>query len=350
MAERITIKLHPMQRKKLERRAKRTTDAAERSRYLIVLKYDQGKGATVISRELHCAHSTPHRVAKRFLELGEAGLVDGRCDNGNVKADERCYAVLARLLEGSPRDYGWARPTWTQELFRKQIEAETGVSLCLGTISKMLKRLRARRGRPKPTVGCPWGKRKRKKRLRELQELAENLPPGEEVLHEDEVDIHLNPKIGPDWMLPATQKTVETPGQNEKRYMAGALNVKTGDVHHVEGDRKASVLFIKLLQYLVTTCYSGATRIHLILDNYIIHTSKITQRAIEALDGRVVLHFLPPYCPDENRIELLWKQLHDNVTRNHRCPTMEALMTEARAFMQAASPFPGSSPSLRRTG
>jgi transposase len=339
-----------MQRRKLERLAKQTTDAAERTRHLIILKYDQGKGASTISKELHCSHSTPHRVARRFLELGEAGLVDGRCDNGTVKADERCYAVLAKLLEGSPRDYGWARPTWTQELFSKQIGAETGTSLCLGTISRMLKKLKARKGRPKPTVGCPWGKRKREKRVQELQELVENLPPGEEVLHEDEVDIHLNPKIGPDWMLPATQKTVETPGQNEKKYMAGALNAKTGEVHYVEGDHKASVLFIQLVHFLVEVCYPTAQRIHLILDNYIIHTGKITQRAIEALDGRGVLHFLPPYCPDANRIEMLWKQLHDNVTRNHRCPTMEELMIDARAFMKAASPFPGSKPSLRRTG
>jgi transposase len=44
------------------------------------------------------------------------------------------------------------------------------------------------------------------------------------------------------------------------------------------------------------------------------------------LGGRVVLHFLPPYCPDENRIERVWLQVHANVTRNHRCPDMERLM------------------------
>ncbi len=27
-------------------------------------------------------------------------------------------------------------------------------------------------------------------------------PPGDVVLYVDEVDIHLNPRIGPDWMLP----------------------------------------------------------------------------------------------------------------------------------------------------
>jgi transposase len=338
-----------MQRKRLVRRARRTRDAAERLRYLIVLKYDEGKGATVISRELHCSHSTPHRVARRFLELGEAGLVDGRCDNGQVKADETCHAVLVQLLEGTPQDCGWARPTWTRELLARQLEAETGVAVAVCTISRMLCRLGARKGRPRATVGCPWPKKKRLRRLRQIQKLLEDLPADEVAVYEDEVDIHLNPKIGPDWMLPRTQKTVDTPGQNEKRYVAGALNAKTGEVHYVEGDRKRSDLFVQLVLWLVTHAYPQAKRIHLILDNFGIHSSQITRRAIEQLDGRVVLHFLPPYCPNENRIEPLWKQLHDNVTRNHRCPDMNGLMHEVRSFLDAATPFPGSMPSLRRS-
>ncbi len=41
------------------------------------------------------------------------------------------------------------------------------------------------------------------------------------VFYEDEVDIHLNPKIGADWQLRGQQKRVVTPGQNEKYYLAG---------------------------------------------------------------------------------------------------------------------------------
>jgi transposase len=44
--------------------------------------------------------------------------------------------------------------------------------------------------------------------------------------------------------------------------------------------------------------------------------------------------FLPPYCPDHNRIERVWKDLHDNVTRNHTCRTMSELMTEVHAYLQ----------------
>jgi transposase len=47
------------------------------------------------------------------------------------------------------------------------------------------------------------------------------------------------------------------------------------------------------------------------------------------------LHFLPPYCPDYNRIERIWKDLHDNVTRNHTCRSMRELLREVIAYLVA---------------
>jgi transposase len=117
------------------------------------------------------------------------------------------------------------------------------------------------------------------------------------ILYVDEVDIHLNPKIRPDWMLRGTQKTVLTPGKNRKRYLAGALNARTGKLTWGEADRKNSQLFILQLWQLVGRDYPAAKRIHLILDNYRIHSSVQTKAALVRLQGRVVLHFLPPYCP-----------------------------------------------------
>ena len=83
-------------------------------------------------------------------------------------------------------------------------------------------------------------------------------------------------------------------------------------------------MFLDLLHKLVTETYRDARRVHIILDNYGIHDSQQVQLALKlAAASRIKLHFLPPYCPDHNRIERLWKDLHDNVTRNHRCAGME---------------------------
>src|SRR5574337_139125 len=91
------------------------------------------------------------------------------------------------------------------------------------------------------------------------------------------------------------------------------------------GGPKNSDLFIALVEELCRR-YRRARRIHLVLDNFIIHKSKRTLRYLASLGGRVVLHFLPPYSPLSNVIERLWKQLHDHVTRNHRHRTIDPLM------------------------
>ncbi|HWE94433.1 MAG TPA: hypothetical protein VG269_10750, partial [Tepidisphaeraceae bacterium] len=50
--------------------------------------------------------------------------------------------------------------------------------------------------------------------------------------------------------------------------------------------------------------------------------------------GKFRLHFLPPYRPDDNRIERkLWREMHANVTVNHRCSTIEGLMSEVVYYL-----------------
>jgi transposase len=74
------------------------------------------------------------------------------------------------------------------------------------------------------------------------------------VFYEDEVDIHLNPKIGADWQLRGQQKQVVTPGQNEKYYLAGALHSSTGKVSYIGGSKQK----IGPIYQLVETPYPSA--------------------------------------------------------------------------------------------
>src|SRR5262249_28587701 len=150
-------------------------------------------------------------------------------------------------------------------------------------------------GNPKPVVRCPWPPRKARKVLCKLMALCDGSTARAPVFHADEVDIHLNPKIGLDWMNRGHQREIVTPGQNKKRYIAGARHCKTGHLTWVEAERKNSALFCRLLDELCLE-YPDARRIHVIVDNYIIHSSKITQHHVAGLGGKVVLHFLPPYC------------------------------------------------------
>jgi len=99
----------------------------------------------------------------------------------------------------------------------------------------------------------------------------------------------------------------------------------------VEGTRKRSELFIALLGNLVQV-YAHAKVIHVILENYCNHHSQITQMVVASSGGKIVLHFLPPYCPNENKIERPWQDLHAEVARHHRYASMSELMQDVCQF------------------
>ena len=51
---------------------------------------------------------------------------------------------------------------------------------------------------------------------------------GTEIFFVDEADIDFNPRIGFAWRIKGRQDAIPTPGQNQKHYLAGALNASTG--------------------------------------------------------------------------------------------------------------------------
>jgi transposase len=329
----ILPKLRLAVKERLLKNLRRCRAAGLRTRYLIVLTYNEGRCVADIAQTQKVHRDTVYRVLRRFRCCGEFGLLDRRVNNGANKLDEDLLGTLDQLVRGSPQDHGHRRPTWTRELLCATLLALGYCHVHVATLSRALRLIRARRGRPRPSVGCPWPKGKKTKRLNRIRQLVAKLPKNEVALYEDEVDIHLNPKIGYDWMGYGQQKEVVTPGKNVKRYLAGALDVRTGELHWVEQQKKDSWLFVQLLGKLYLH-YAKTRKIHVILDNYCIHASKLVAWALLEAKGRIKLHPLPPYCPNDNKIERLWQDLHAEVTRNHTCPDIDALMVEVRNHLE----------------
>jgi transposase len=334
-------------RRYLVRLGREIGDPATALRFQAVAKLGAGWGSTSVAIALDVAVSTVVGAAHRYVEQGVIGLLDQRCGNGKAKVDDDFQHKLSDVLEKSPPDFGWERPTWTRELLCLELAEQGFARVAPCTMGRALSRIGARLGSPKPIVLCPWPRRRRVRRLRELAKLAASATDRVPVYFADEVDIHLNPKIGRDWMLPGQQRLVVTPGKNQKRYIAGALNAANDELVCVEGTRKCSALFCQLLWKLATR-HPKVKTIHVILDNYIIHSSKLTARNVASFGGRIQLHFLPPYCPDANRIERQWRELHANVTRNHRCRSMAELMRHVRAYLVAHNRCSRTKLSLRR--
>ncbi len=322
------IVLHHNVRSKLQRQAAGIRDAATRVRYLIVLHADRTMSKAQIARAVGCCRQTVDRVINRYHELGEAGLLDRREDNGEAKVTTHYLSTLKWILESSPQAFFHRRPTWTHQLLIDTAADYTGIRISKRTMGRVLKELKVRRGRPKPLAPCPWPRKRREAAISAVKMLVETLSRDEVAVWEDEADLDLNPRIGLDYMLPGTQRTVMTPGKNVKRYIAGAMDAKTDRVTWVVQDRKNSPMFIAMLKKLLAV-YPHAKVIHVICDNYAIHDSKQTRTWLKEHGQRLRLHFLPPYCPDDNRIErVIWREMHANVTVNHRCWSIEELIDE----------------------
>ncbi len=111
-------------------------------------------------------------------------------------------------------------------------------------------------------------------------------------------------------------------------------------------DQENSSLFIAMLEKL-RHHYRRAKTITLILDNYIIHKSKQTERWLKK-NPKFCLVFQPVYSPWVNHIERLWHKLHETITRNHQCRGMANLLARVKHFMDTVSPFPGMAMAQRR--
>jgi putative transposase len=234
---------------------------------------------------------------------------------------------IARWVsDRTPEDFGYFRRRWSCETLAEVLAWETGVCVSAETVRRMLRRLGYVWRRPRPTVGPVDPDHAT--RLAAIQELLKTLPADETAVFQDEVDVHLNPKIGSCWMKRGQQAEVPTPGNNEKRHLAGSLVWRTGTlIVSPPGTRRNAELFVAHLEDLRCR-FRSVRRIHVICDNAAFHKSRRVQDYLREWGHRIVLHFLPRYAPETNPIERIWWQLHETLTRNHRCATLHELLAD----------------------
>jgi transposase len=314
----------------------KTRDKNHARRLTAILMLHRGERVSDVARMLCCARSSIGRWINWLTLYGIEGLKSLRPGRGRRWPFEQICALLIQLVKRSPHDFGYQRSRWSTELLAIKINEITGCQLHASTVRRWLPSagLVWRRAAPTLRIRDPHKEEKMEAIAMALEQCSAEHP----VFYEDEVDIHLNPKIGADWQVRGKQKRIVTPGQNEKYYLAGALHSGTGKVSYVGGSSKSSCLFISMLEHLRAT-YRRAKTLTLIVDNYIIHKSRETQRWLEE-NPKFRVIYQPVYSPWVNHVERLWQALHETITRNHQCCSMWQLLNKVRRFMETVSPFP----------
>ena len=134
----ILLKVRFAVKERLLRNLRCCRQAGLRLRYLISSNLLNGRGGYQTAAVLGVHNATVYRVAQRFREQGEWGLLDGREDNGSAKLDERYLDALYRVVRSGPQQHGWRRPTWTRELLVETLARQTGVRIHVATMSRAL--------------------------------------------------------------------------------------------------------------------------------------------------------------------------------------------------------------------
>lgn len=327
------------QRNRLSRLARKSHNGGIVRRALAISQLARGRSVSQVSEALCAARSTVYAWASWFRDGGIDALCQERRGSIRRTLTEQVIGEMEELLALTPQALGYLRTRWSSELLAKELQARTGVKIHPSTVRRALGENAWvwRRARPTLHIADP----RKRQRMRAINRALTRQEPGVEVFYQDEADIDLNPRIGPAWRRRGRgyQETVPTPGKNRKAYVAGALHAHSGEVAWVGGARKNSALFVELLEELERR-YPKAKRLVFILDNYIIHKSRVVNTWL-ASHPTFELLFQPAYHPWVNRIERLWKAMHDTVTRNHRCKSLEELCAHVARFIEIVQPFPG---------
>jgi transposase len=325
------------QRRRLHRLSQRSKDAGLMRRSLVLCWLMRGCSVSKVSQNLMVARSTVYRWVGWFQADGIEGLERGPGGRRAWAVTERLLEALETLLDETPRHFGYLRTTWSSELLAKALYEYYALEIHPSTVRRALRRTAFRWRRARPTLHKRDPRKAEK--LAAIQHAIDSEDPYTEVFFVDEADIDLNPRIGFTWSRRGHQSAVPTPGQNRKHYVAGALHARSGRLVWVEHEKKNTALFMKLLTALRRS-YRRAQNIVLILDNYSVHKTDAVAQFLTR-NPKFQLLFQPVYYPWINRIERLWKAMHDTVTRNHRCATLYELCQDVKRFFHVVQPFPG---------
>lgn len=151
------------------------------------------------------------------------------------------------------------------------------------------------------------------------------------LLFEDESMIRDYQAIGQTWFLKGKQRLIPTYGQHKGVKLIGTLDYETGDIVCIEEEKYDASAFLRFLANLLEVYPTG--KIVLILDNARIHHAKLLHPFLKKHQQRLELVFLPPYSPQLNLMEGVWKWLKETVIHNVFFGNVQKIILAVREFL-----------------
>lgn len=310
-------KLTPNERSDLERRLKKPKDFTERNRLCVILGYDDGLEKNVLAATLRISSYTVEEYLRDYHFKGKTHN-DPRGGRETKLSDDEEKHLLDHLKATT---YLKVKPI-IDYVFKK-----FGVFYSRTGLRDWLVRNGFTYKKPEKVPGKVDLERQ-SRFIEEYETLKKTIGADEEIHFIDASHPEYQSQNVCGWIKKGEKKTIQTTGKQPRLHIVGSLclnGMKVFTQEYKTVDAKAMLDFFTKLEESST-----ASVIHVILDNGRAHKNKEVEAALK--ESRIKLRYLPPYSPNLNPIERLWKLLRETVHYNRYYSTAIEFFDQVRNF------------------
>lgn len=308
----------------LKQAHKQIRDKRLADRIKAILSLNEGFKYEDIAKILLLDEITLSRYLKAFKAKGIDGLLEMRYKGGQTKLTLFQESELKKHLETNTKR--------TVKEVVNYIETKYKIKFSVVGTTKLLHRLGFSYKKPKVVPGKA-DLIKQALFVEEYKELKEKIGVKDQIYFADSTHPEHNTKPSYGWILKgkSNDKIIKTNTGRERLNLTGAISLNNKNGVFLEQKTINSGSIIKLLKKLQIKQPKG--KIYLVLDNASYHHSKLVRNYVKQ-KRRVKLIFLPPYSPNLNPIERLWRLMHQKLTWNHYFSTFKEFRNKTLAFFR----------------
>jgi transposase len=170
--------------------------------------------------------------------------------------------------------------------------------------------------------------------IREYEALKAGLPATEAICFIDGVHPTHNTKTAYGWIRRGHRKEICSNTGRQRLNLSGAIDIQTRRVLIRQDETlnaAAAIDFLKMLE----ESYPTALKVHVFCDNARYYKNKDVMTYLAT--SKIHMHFLPPYSPNLNPIERLWKFMNEYVLYNRYYEKFSDFKKEVLGFLQKFS-------------
>ena len=317
-----SINLTPEQKDELDILHDNTRDGRVRDRIKAVLLSSEGWPTQMIAQALRLHETTIVRHINDYIDKDKLKPENGGSQGYLSVAQSQ--ALCEHLHEHTYR-YAYQISNYIEETFN--------VCFSIPGLNKWLHQQGFSYKQPK---GVPhkFDEEKQAQFIKEYEALKENV--GDEPIYfMDATHPSQATKVTCGWIKKGHDNSVETTGSRSRLNIIGALNLK--EIGSAIIRRYDTVNSEFIMEFLADVrAKNNNLRIHMILDGAAYHRSKVVKEHAELLN--IELHYLPPYSPNLNPIERLWKVMNEHARNNVYFATTKAFRESIDHFFEVKLP------------